>query len=94
LATWPSLDKRSSSSPITFFNAYESPLMGIFDLFRFQTHLVSDWMKSGHKINIHFFKALQFARLFAKLYQQETVKWPWRSSSQAATCYYQSNLQR
>jgi len=30
--------------------------------------------------------------LFFKVYlDQETVKWPFRSWSQAATCYYQSN---
>jgi len=30
--------------------------------------------------------------LFVKVYlDQETAKWPFRSSSQAATCYYQSN---
>jgi len=32
-----------------------------------------------------------FARLFAKLTRQETAKLPLRSSSQAATFYYQRN---
>jgi len=32
--------------------------------------------------------------LFVKVLDQETAKWPFRFSSQAATCYYQSNYSK
>jgi len=33
-------------------------------------------------------------RNLSRYLDQETAKWPFRSSSQAATCYYQSTTQR
>jgi len=50
-----------------------------------------NWLVILKKLNLTLTGTWYVLIYLSRYFDQETTKWPFRPSSQAATCYYQSN---